>query len=32
MTFTRLLKDRIIMLGSAIDDDVANIVVAQLLF
>lgn len=30
--YSRLLKDRIIMLGSAIDDDVANIVVAQLLF
>src|SRR6185436_838431 len=27
-----LLKDRIIFLGSAIDDNVANIVVAQLLF
>lgn len=30
--YSRLLKDRIIMLGSAIDDDVANIVVAQMLF
>jgi ATP-dependent Clp protease protease subunit len=30
--FSRLLKDRIILLGEAIDDDVANIVVAQLLF
>jgi ATP-dependent Clp protease protease subunit len=30
--FTRLLMDRIIFLGTAIDDDVANIVVAQLLF
>ncbi len=30
--YSRLLKDRIIMLGSAIDDDVANVVVAQLLF
>src|SRR5699024_5061954 len=28
----RLLKDRIIMLGSAIDDNVANSIVAQLLF
>ncbi|WP_312067307.1 ATP-dependent Clp protease proteolytic subunit, partial [Exiguobacterium sp.] len=28
----RLLKDRIILLGSAIDDNVANSVVAQLLF
>jgi len=30
--FSRLLKDRIIFLGGAIDDDVANVVVAQLLF
>ncbi len=30
--FSRLLKDRIIFLGSAIDDDVANNVIAQLLF
>jgi len=30
--YSRLLKDRIIFLGSAIDDDVANTVVAQLLF
>jgi ATP-dependent Clp protease protease subunit len=30
--FSRLLKDRIIFLGSPIDDDVANVVVAQLLF
>jgi ATP-dependent Clp protease protease subunit len=30
--YSRLLKDRIIFLGSAIDDDVANAVVAQLLF
>lgn len=30
--YSRLLKDRIIMLGSPIDDDVANIVMAQLLF
>jgi ATP-dependent Clp protease protease subunit len=30
--FSRLLKDRIIMLGSAINDDVANLVTAQLLF
>src|SRR5690625_1057238 len=29
--YSRLLKDRIIMLGSAIDDNVANSVVAQLL-
>jgi len=30
--YSRLLKDRIIFLGSAIDDDVANVVIAQLLF
>ncbi len=30
--FSRLLKDRIIFLGTPIDDDVANAVVAQLLF
>ena len=30
--YSRLLKDRIIMLGSAIDDTVANSIVAQLLF
>lgn len=30
--YSRLLKDRIIMLGSAIDDNVANAIVAQLLF
>ncbi|HLA85407.1 MAG TPA: ATP-dependent Clp protease proteolytic subunit [Thermoguttaceae bacterium] len=30
--YSRLLKDRIIFLGSAIDDDVANSIVAQLLF
>jgi len=30
--YSRLLKERIIFLGSAIDDDVANIVIAQLLF
>ncbi len=30
--YSRLLKDRIIFLGSAIDDDVANIVIAQMLF
>jgi len=29
--YSRLLKDRIIFLGSAINDDVANLVVAQLL-
>ncbi len=30
--FSRLLKDRIVFLGSAIDDDVANSIIAQLLF
>jgi ATP-dependent Clp protease protease subunit len=30
--FSRLLKDRIIFLGTAIDADVANVVIAQLLF
>ncbi|BFH67282.1 MAG: ATP-dependent Clp endopeptidase proteolytic subunit ClpP [Paenibacillus dendritiformis] len=30
--YSRLLKDRIIFLGSAIDDDVANSVIAQMLF
>jgi ATP-dependent Clp protease protease subunit len=30
--YSRLLKDRIIFLGTAIDDNVANVVVAQLLF
>jgi ATP-dependent Clp endopeptidase proteolytic subunit ClpP len=30
--YSRLLKDRIIMLGSDVNDDVANIIVAQILF
>lgn len=30
--YSRLLKDRIIFLGTAIDDSVANVVIAQLLF
>jgi len=30
--FSRLLKDRVIFLGTEIDDDVANVVIAQLLF
>ncbi|MBN2296933.1 MAG: ATP-dependent Clp protease proteolytic subunit [Pirellulales bacterium] len=30
--YSRLLKDRIIFLGTAIDDEVANAVVAQMLF
>jgi ATP-dependent Clp protease protease subunit len=30
--FSRLLKERIIFLGTAIDDDLANLVIAQMLF
>ena len=30
--FSRLLKDRIVFIGSGIDDDIANVVIAQLLF
>lgn len=30
--YSRLLKDRIIFLGDAVDDGVANIIIAQLLF
>ena len=30
--YSRLLKDRIVMLGSAVNDEVANTLVAQLLF
>jgi ATP-dependent Clp protease protease subunit len=30
--YSRLLKDRIIFLGSTIDDDIANLIIAQLLF
>jgi len=30
--FSRLLKDRIIFLGSAVNDDVANTIIAQMLF
>ncbi len=30
--YSRLLKDRIILLGTPIDDEVANLVIAQLLF
>ena len=30
--YSRLLKDRIIFLGGPIDDNVANVVIAQLLF
>jgi ATP-dependent Clp protease protease subunit len=30
--YSRLLKDRIVFIGTAIDDNVANVVIAQLLF
>jgi ATP-dependent Clp protease protease subunit len=30
--FSRLLKDRIVFLGAPVDDDLANVIVAQLLF
>lgn len=30
--YSRLLKDRIVFIGSGINDDVANVVIAQLLF
>src|SRR5438128_12620459 len=30
--YTRLLKERIILLGTAIEDQIANLIVAQLLF
>jgi len=30
--YSRLLKDRIIFIGSAIDNEIANVIVAQLLF
>ncbi len=30
--YSRLLKDRIIFIGGAVDDDMANLVIAQLLF
>ena len=30
--FSRLLRDRIIFVGSEISDEVANVIVAQLLF
>jgi len=30
--FSRLLKDRIIFVGTAIDDDISNLIIAQLLF
>ncbi len=30
--YSRLLKDRIVFLGTAIDDNVANLIVAQMLY
>ncbi|MEK7348916.1 MAG: ATP-dependent Clp protease proteolytic subunit, partial [Candidatus Eisenbacteria bacterium] len=30
--FSRLLKDRIVFIGTPIDDQIANLVIAQLLF
>ncbi|MDP3016239.1 MAG: ATP-dependent Clp protease proteolytic subunit, partial [Deltaproteobacteria bacterium] len=30
--YSRLLKERIIFVGTAIDDDMANLVIAQMLF
>jgi len=30
--YSRLLKDRIVFIGSGIDDDIANLVIAQLLY
>jgi ATP-dependent Clp protease protease subunit len=30
--FSRLLKDRVVFLGTQVDDDLANVVIAQLLF
>jgi ATP-dependent Clp protease protease subunit len=30
--FSRLLKDRIVFIGTAIDDDMSNLIIAQLLF
>lgn len=30
--YSRLLKDRIILLGEAVDDDIANAIIAQMLF
>lgn len=30
--FSRLLKDRIVMLGSQVTDDIANVIIAQMLF
>ncbi|HSR98327.1 MAG TPA: ATP-dependent Clp endopeptidase proteolytic subunit ClpP [Kofleriaceae bacterium] len=30
--YSRLLKDRVVVLGASIDDDIANVIIAQLLF
>ena len=30
--YSRLLKERIIFLGTAVNDDIANVIIAQLLF
>jgi ATP-dependent Clp protease protease subunit len=30
--YSRLLKDRVVFLGGGVDDDVANVIVAQMLF
>jgi len=30
--YSRLLKDRVVVLGATIDDDIANVIIAQLLF
>ena len=30
--YSRLLKDRIVFLGGPVDDDIANLIVAQMLF
>ncbi|HUN81907.1 MAG TPA: ATP-dependent Clp protease proteolytic subunit [Phycisphaerae bacterium] len=30
--YSRLLKDRVVFLGGAVDDDVANVIIAQMLF
>ena len=30
--YSRLLKDRIIFLGGVVDDDTANLIIAQMLF
>ena len=30
--YSRLLKDRVVFIGTPIDDNVANLIVAQLLF